>query len=106
MSRSPTSRTATSTITVSGLSGNAPATLAVDVDIKHTYRGDLVVDLIAPDGTAYHLQQPQRRQRRQRDQDLHRQRLLGGRERRLDAYASPTGARSDVGQIDKWSLQF
>ncbi|MBB6437662.1 M4 family metallopeptidase [Streptomyces candidus] len=35
--------------------GNAPATLKVDVDIVHTWRGDLVVDLLAPDGTAYRL---------------------------------------------------
>jgi subtilisin family serine protease len=45
-----------SSITVSGVAGNAPATLKVDVNIVHTYRGDLVVDLIAPDGTAYRLQ--------------------------------------------------
>ncbi|KIF05942.1 Leupeptin-inactivating enzyme 1, partial [Streptomyces sp. RSD-27] len=46
---------ATSPITVSGVSGNAPATTKVDVNIVHTYRGDLVIDLIAPDGTAYRL---------------------------------------------------
>ncbi|WP_309569140.1 proprotein convertase P-domain-containing protein [Actinokineospora sp. UTMC 2448] len=40
---------------MSGLSGNAPSDLQVSVDIKHTYRGDLVIDLIAPDGTAYRL---------------------------------------------------
>ncbi|MCR3753861.1 S8 family peptidase [Lentzea californiensis] len=45
----------TSPITVSGVTGNAPATLKVDVNIVHTYRGDLVVDLVAPDGTAYRL---------------------------------------------------
>ncbi|UVS76857.1 Trypsin precursor [Actinokineospora sp. UTMC 2448] len=45
----------TSDIAVSGLSGNAPSDLQVSVDIKHTYRGDLVIDLIAPDGTAYRL---------------------------------------------------
>ncbi|MDX8031932.1 S8 family serine peptidase [Lentzea sp. BCCO 10_0856] len=45
----------TSPITVSGVTGNAPATLKVDVNIVHTYRGDLVIDLIAPDGTAYRL---------------------------------------------------
>ncbi|QGV79131.1 M28 family metallopeptidase [Streptomyces ficellus] len=45
----------TSTVTVSGRSGNAPATLKVGVDIVHTWRGDLVVDLVAPDGTAYRL---------------------------------------------------
>ena len=44
-----------SAITVSGVTGNAPATLKVDVNIVHTYRGDLVIDLIAPDGTAYRL---------------------------------------------------
>ncbi|MQA26490.1 MAG: hypothetical protein GEU94_13705 [Micromonosporaceae bacterium] len=45
----------TSSISVTGVSGNAPSTLKVGVDIKHTYRGDLVIDLIAPDGTAYRL---------------------------------------------------
>ena len=27
----------------------------MSVDITHTYRGDLVLDLVAPDGTAYRL---------------------------------------------------
>ncbi|MET7295582.1 M4 family metallopeptidase [Streptomyces griseoloalbus] len=45
----------TSSITVSGRAGNAPSDLKVAVDIVHTWRGDLVVDLLAPDGTAYRL---------------------------------------------------
>ncbi|MEU6755936.1 M28 family metallopeptidase [Streptomyces sp. NPDC046685] len=45
----------TSPITVSGVTGNASATTKVDVNIVHTYRGDLVIDLLAPDGTAYRL---------------------------------------------------
>ncbi|EST28467.1 hypothetical protein N566_22715 [Streptomycetaceae bacterium MP113-05] len=45
----------TSPIDVSDIGGNAPSNLKVAVDIKHTYRGDLVIDLIAPDGTAYRL---------------------------------------------------
>ncbi|GEB57469.1 S8 family serine peptidase [Streptomyces gardneri] len=45
--------TVESSITVSGVTGNAPATLKVGVDIKHTYIGDLKVDLVAPDGTVY-----------------------------------------------------
>ncbi|MFB7175087.1 M28 family metallopeptidase [Streptomyces sp. NPDC056254] len=45
----------TSPITVSDVAGNAPATTKVDVNIVHTYRGDLVVDLLAPDGTVYNL---------------------------------------------------
>ncbi|CAM5482172.1 hypothetical protein SALBM135S_02286 [Streptomyces alboniger] len=45
----------TSTVDVTGRTGNAPAALKVDVDIRHTWRGDVVVDLLAPDGTAYRL---------------------------------------------------
>ncbi|MFH9822629.1 S8 family peptidase [Streptomyces bobili] len=44
-----------SPIAVTGRTGNAPTALQVGVDITHTYRGDLVVDLVAPDGTAYRL---------------------------------------------------
>ncbi|GGR69778.1 extracellular protease [Streptomyces humidus] len=44
-----------SPITVDGRTGNAPTALQVGVDITHTYRGDLVVDLVAPDGTVYRL---------------------------------------------------
>jgi len=44
----------TSSIT-STLTGNASSTTKVGVDIVHSYRGDLVIDLIAPDGTAYRL---------------------------------------------------
>ncbi|MEV5577289.1 M4 family metallopeptidase [Streptomyces parvus] len=45
----------TSSVTVSGVTGNAPSALKVDVNISHTWRGDLVIDLVAPDGTAYRL---------------------------------------------------
>ncbi|GGS96908.1 peptidase M4 [Streptomyces cinerochromogenes] len=45
----------TSAITVSGRTGNAPSNLQVSVDITHTWRGDLVIDLVGPSGTAYRL---------------------------------------------------
>ncbi|MEU5767660.1 M4 family metallopeptidase [Streptomyces asoensis] len=45
----------TSSVTVSGRTGNAPSNLAVGVDIVHTYIGDLQVQLVAPDGSAYTL---------------------------------------------------
>ncbi|MFD6886167.1 M4 family metallopeptidase [Streptomyces sp. NPDC059957] len=35
--------------------GNAPTALKVDLNILHTYIGDLKVDLVAPDGTLYNL---------------------------------------------------
>ncbi|WP_327343014.1 S8 family peptidase [Streptomyces europaeiscabiei] len=44
-----------SSIPVTGVTGNAPSTLQVGVDITHTYRGDLVLDLVAPDGSTYRL---------------------------------------------------
>jgi hypothetical protein len=44
-----------SDIVVSGVTGNAPSTLQVYVNIVHTWRGDLVIDLVAPDGTTYRL---------------------------------------------------
>ncbi|MFF8605776.1 S8 family serine peptidase [Streptomyces sp. NPDC015346] len=47
--------TVSSSIAVTGRTGNAPATLKVGVDIKHTWRGDLVIDLIAPDGKVRNL---------------------------------------------------
>ncbi|RSS37647.1 M28 family metallopeptidase [Streptomyces sp. WAC08241] len=45
----------TSTVNVTGVTGNAPSNLAVGVDIVHTYKGDLIVDLVAPDGSVYNL---------------------------------------------------
>ncbi|MFC8174896.1 M28 family metallopeptidase [Streptomyces sp. NPDC057241] len=45
----------TSTVNVTGITGNAPGDLSVGVDIVHTYKGDLIVDLVAPDGSVYNL---------------------------------------------------
>ncbi|MEU5223135.1 S8 family serine peptidase [Streptomyces toyocaensis] len=44
-----------SNINVSGVSGYAPSDLKVSVDIKHTYRGDLRVQLVAPNGSIWTL---------------------------------------------------
>ncbi|KOV85060.1 S8 family serine peptidase [Nocardia sp. NRRL S-836] len=51
----PDQQTVTSTIVVSGCAGNASATSTIKVSITHTYKGDLVVDLVAPDGTVVNL---------------------------------------------------
>ena len=47
--------TVESQINVAGCAGNASATAKVEVHIVHSFRGDLVVSLIAPDGTSYVL---------------------------------------------------
>ena len=51
----PDLTTVESPITISGCPGNASATATVEVHIVHTYIGDLVVTLIAPDGSSYVL---------------------------------------------------
>jgi subtilisin family serine protease len=45
----------TSSIAISGCNRNAGAASTVAVQIVHTYRGDIVLDLVAPDGTVYRL---------------------------------------------------
>jgi aminopeptidase S len=47
--------TVSSPITVAGATGAGSANAQVEVHIVHTYRGDLVVDLVAPDGTVRNL---------------------------------------------------
>jgi subtilisin family serine protease len=44
-----------SSITISGCPGNARATSTVEVHILHLNRGDLVIRLLAPDGSQYQL---------------------------------------------------
>ncbi|MFF4325318.1 M4 family metallopeptidase [Streptomyces sp. NPDC001591] len=46
----------TSSVAVTGITGNAPSTLQVGVKITHTYIGDLQIDLVAPNGTTFRLQ--------------------------------------------------
>ncbi|MFI8170530.1 S8 family peptidase [Streptomyces sp. NPDC085931] len=98
--------TAESPVTVSGVSGNAPSALAVEVHIVHTYIGDLQVQLIAPDGTAYTLKSYG----------------TGGSADNIDTTytvnaSSETAngtwklrvsdnANFDTGRIDAWALQF
>ena len=51
----PDSSSVSSPIAVSGQSGNGSTTTQVAVNIVHTYRGDLQIDLIAPNGTSTRL---------------------------------------------------
>jgi subtilisin family serine protease len=51
----PDLSTVESPVTVSGCTGNASTATAVTVHIVHSYRGDLTIDLVAPDGSTYRL---------------------------------------------------
>ncbi|MET0422428.1 MAG: M4 family metallopeptidase [Actinoplanes sp.] len=51
----PDNTTVTSTVTITDCAATPSASSSVEVHIVHTYIGDLVVSLLAPDGTAYVL---------------------------------------------------
>jgi subtilase family protein/proprotein convertase P-domain-containing protein/peptidase inhibitor I9 len=51
----PDQGSAQSAITVTGRTGQASGALRVAVRIVHPYRGDLAVDLVAPDGRTYRI---------------------------------------------------
>jgi hypothetical protein len=94
-----------SPITVAGRSGNAPANASINVNILHTYKGDLKVDLVAPDGTLYNLHN---RTGASSDnvvgtfvKDLSSEPLNGTWNLRVNDNAS-----GDVGRIDSWSITF
>jgi subtilisin-like proprotein convertase family protein len=98
----PDQATAESTLTYT-CPDNAATTSTVEVHIVHPYRGDLVVSLIAPDGTAYLLANRQGAGADNIDQtytlDLSSETRTGTWRLRVQ-----DAAQSDVGFIDSWTL--
>ncbi len=97
--------TVTSTINVSGRSGNAGSSVPVAVNIVHTYIGDLKVDLLAPDGSVYVLHN---RSGGSADNinktytvNLSSEALNGAWKLRVN-----DNANGDTGYIDSWSVTF
>ncbi|MEW2413831.1 S8 family peptidase [Streptomyces sp. NPDC046866] len=97
--------TVESPLTVSGVSGNAPAALAVSVDIKHTYIGDLKVDLVAPDGSVYNLHN---RSGGSADNIIKTYTVNASSEVANGVWKLRVNdnANLDTGKIDSWALQF
>lgn len=97
--------TVESPISVSGRSGNGPSNASIAVDIRHTYKGDLRVDLVAPDGTVYNLHN---RSGGSADN------IIGTYSRNLTSEALNgtwklrvnDNAGGDVGYINSWSITF
>ncbi|MBP2326836.1 aminopeptidase S [Kibdelosporangium banguiense] len=101
----PDLSTVESPITVTGVPGNAPSALAVGVDIKHTYSGDLIVDVIAPDGTAYNVHN---RAGGSADNVIGTFTINASSEVANGTWKLRVrdAASADVGTINAWSLQF
>jgi subtilisin-like proprotein convertase family protein len=102
----PDLTTVSSTITVSGRTGNAPTTSKVSVNITHTYRGDLKIDLLAPDGSVYLLKASSGSDSADNvvatyTVNLSTEALNGAWKLRIQDTAS-----GDTGTLNNWSLQF
>ncbi|MDA0158740.1 proprotein convertase P-domain-containing protein [Solirubrobacter ginsenosidimutans] len=96
--------TVESPITVSGCAGNASATATVEVHIVHTYIGDLVVSLIAPDGSTYLLHNRAGGSADNIDQtytvNLSSEPANGTWKLRVQ-----DAAAADVGRVDSWTIR-
>ncbi len=97
--------TVDSPITISGRSGNASSTTQVAVNIIHTYKGDLRVDVVAPDGSIYNVHN---RSGGSTDNiiatftvNLSSEVANGTWKLRVN-----DNAGGDVGRIDSWSMTF
>lgn len=96
--------TSVSPLAVSGCSGAASAGSQIAVDIKHTFRGDLQIDLIAPDGTSYRLKNANANDSADNVNTTYTANLSGEARNgtwKLSVYDT---AQNDVGYIDSWSL--
>ncbi len=97
--------TVASPIAVSGRTGRAGNNVAVSVNIVHTYKGDLRVDLVSPDGSTYNLHN---RTGGSADnivqtytKNLSSEKLNGTWKLRVNDNAS-----GDTGYINSWSITF
>ncbi|BCB83031.1 hypothetical protein Psuf_003440 [Phytohabitans suffuscus] len=99
----PDLSTVTSTIALSGCAGNASATSTVTVNIIHTFIGDLVVTLVAPDGSTYVLHN---RSGGSADNINTTYTVNLSSEARNGTWTLRVqdAATGDVGRIDSWSL--
>ncbi|MEI7031439.1 M28 family metallopeptidase [Streptomyces pratensis] len=96
----------TSPIAVTGRTGNAPSALRVGVDIKHTWRGDLVVDLVAPDGSAYRLKNSSSGDSADNVITTYTVNASGEAANGTWRLRVQDVARQDTGYVDSWKLTF
>ena len=95
--------TVESPITIAGCAGNASATATVEVHIVHTYIGDLIVSLIAPDGSTY----PLHNRTGGSTDDIHQTYTTNLSPEPADGtwkLRVQDAAGADIGRIDSWTL--
>ncbi|MFF8830302.1 S8 family serine peptidase [Streptomyces sp. NPDC015131] len=98
--------TAESPVTVTGVAGNAPSALQVPVNIVHTYIGDLQVQLVAPDGTAYTLKAYGTGGSTDNINTTYTVNASSEAANGTWKLRVSDNARYDTGKIDSWALQF
>ncbi|WP_223807243.1 proprotein convertase P-domain-containing protein [Montanilutibacter psychrotolerans] len=95
-----------SPIVVSGRTGNVTASAVVTLNVTHTYRGDLKIDLVAPDGSLYPIKSSS-------DSDS-ADNVIGSTKLNLTSEALngtwklrvADGAAGDTGKLNSWSIKF
>jgi serine protease len=97
--------TVESAISVTGRTANAPAATPVTVDISHSWRGDLKVELLAPGGRAYLLSNYEGGSaddiKQTFEVDLSSEALNGIWKLRVNDKAT-----GDTGRLNGWSITF
>lgn len=98
--------TVESPLNVNGVTGNAPAGLKVDVDIKHTWIGDLQIDLVAPTGDTFRLKDYREGGSSKNIQETYTVDASTVAANGSWKLRVSDNAYLDSGQIDSWALEF
>mgnify|MGYP006183063971 FL=1 len=94
-----------SSIAVSGRTGNGGASTPVAVNIVHPYIGDLIVDLVAPDGSVYSISNRAGGSADNINKTVNIN-LSGEALNGTWKLRAADRAASDVGYINSWSITF
>ena len=99
-------RTVESPITVSGRTGNGAVSTPVAVAIVHTFRGDLKIELVAPDGSVYLLKNYNASDSVDNVSATYNVNLSGEALNGTWKLRVNDNALNDTGRIDNWSITF
>ncbi|MBW4721316.1 S8 family peptidase [Saccharothrix obliqua] len=94
----------TSAVTFTDCTGNASATSKVEVHVKHSYRGDVEIDLIAPDGTPYRLKNSNGADSADNIDTTYTADLAAETRNGTWRLSVRDVARADAGTLDSWTL--